>query len=118
MGHPLPDREKLVELRDQPVEYLADIGGLYFRAILLKNAGATVPQHVHDYSHVTLVAAGAARLWVDGVWKGDFAAFQALDIEANKEHLFQSLEANTRLVCVHQVSAVEYRIAAKNRFGG
>lgn len=115
MGHPLP--EVVTKLRDQPVEYIADVGGLYFRAILLKNVGDTVPQHLHDHSHVTLISSGAARLWVDGVHKGDYPAFQAIEIEANREHVFQALEPMTRLACVHQVSAVEYRVSAQAKFG-
>lgn len=92
------------------VEYVDDVGGLYFRAILLPNIGDRVPQHTHDYEHVTLIAAGAARLFVDGELKGDYSAFRAIVIEANKQHVFEALEPNTRLSCVHQLNGEQYRL--------
>lgn len=116
MGHRLP--EVITTLRDQPVEFVDEVCGLTFRATLLVNVGDTVPQHVHDYEHATVIAAGKARLWIDGMHKGDYAAFQVIAIEANREHVFQALEPMTRLACVHQTSLAEYRVARKNRFGG
>ena len=106
MNHPIPNG--LVQRTQQPVEFVDEVGGLYFRAICLANVGDTVPQHVHDYDHVTLISSGAARVWVDGRHLGDFKGFHALEVKANREHLFQALEPNTRLACVHQMSAEAY----------
>lgn len=92
------------------VEYVDDVGGLYFRAVLLPNVGDKVPQHVHDHEHVTVVASGKARLFVDGEHKEDIAAFRAIVIEANREHMFEALEPNTRLACVHQLNGEPYRL--------
>ena len=85
----------------QEVEYVDQVGDLYFRAIHLSQVGDMVPQHIHDYDHVTLVCAGAVRMVVDGEAVGDFKAFRAVTITANKLHLFQALEPDTRLACVH-----------------
>lgn len=95
---------------NETVEYIDDVGGLYFRAILLPNTGDRVPQHTHDHEHVTLIAAGAARLYVDGVRREDIRAFRAIVIEANRQHMFEALEPNTRLACVHQLNGEPYRL--------
>lgn len=116
MTHPLT--AQFLPLKDQPVEYIDDVGGLYFRAILLAKAGDTVPQHVHDYNHVTLVASGKARLWIEGVWVADIEGFKAIEIEANRQHVFQALEPNTRLACVHQLNGAQYQAGPAKALGG
>lgn len=103
--HALPDT--LTPRRDQPVERIDEVGGLYFRSICLANAGDAVPQHVHDHDHVTLVASGKARLWIEGAFVDDIEAFRPIVIEAGRQHVFQALVPETRLVCVHDVSSVE-----------
>jgi hypothetical protein len=116
MDHPLPDVTG--GMRHEPVEYVDDVGGLYFRAIILKHAGMVVPQHSHDHDHVTLIANGAARVWIDGKWLGDYAAFRAIEIKARAHHIFQALEPNTRLACVHNLNGGKYRIHAETKVGG
>lgn len=111
MSHPLPEG---VARHDQPVEYVDDVGGLYFRAICLENVGDVVPQHAHDHAHVTLIASGKARLWIEGAWVADIPAFKAIEIEANRKHIFQALEPKTRLACVHDLKGEPYRVAKEN----
>lgn len=82
-----------------------DVAGLYFRSVLLKEGGTAIPQHVHDYDHATYVAAGSVRLWVNGEWKGDYGAGEAIKISAGHQHLFCSLQPNTRLCCVHHTDS-------------
>ncbi|MGH8908865.1 MAG: hypothetical protein ACRD0K_20820 [Egibacteraceae bacterium] len=95
-------------LDEQPVEYIEpDVAGLYFRSILLADAGTIVPQHSHDHDHATLVCSGAARLWVDGVHVGDKMAGQAFFVKARSQHLFQALLPGTRLCCVHNIESAE-----------
>lgn len=100
---------------DAPVEYVDDVGGVYFRAILLETAGDIVPQHVHDHDHVTLIASGKARVWVDRRWLGDFEAFRAIEIMAGKEHVFMALEPMTRLACVHVLQGAPYMFARETK---
>ena len=95
------------DLVDQPVEHIETVAGIYFRSILLARAGHVVPQHSHGHDHATYVGAGAARLWVDGKWVGDYPAGYAVEIKAGRAHVFQALQDNTRLACVHDVSSAE-----------
>lgn len=94
--------------------YIEEVCGLYFRAILL-NQFDRVPQHTHDYDHATLVCSGKVRMWVENELIGDFEAFQALEIKARKAHVFQALEPNTRLACVHNLNGKEYAFLAETK---
>lgn len=115
LGIPLPSG---MRLGDQPVEYIEEVGGIYFRAILLQNIGDAVPQHTHDYAHVTLIAAGKVRLWIEGAWVADIEAFKAIEIEAHRQHVFQALEPNTRLSCVHNLNGEPYKALGVAKLGG
>lgn len=103
--HALP--EHLHEIAEQPVERIEEACGLYFRSVLLERAGTVIPQHSHDHDHATFVATGRARVWVDGVWYGDFGAAAAVPIKAGRKHVFQALEPMTRLACVHDIASAE-----------
>lgn len=87
------------------VEFVDEVCGLYFRSVLLPDAGMRAPQHTHDYDHATLIGSGAARLYVDGVCVGEFMAGSAVPIKAGKYHTFESTEPSTRLTCVHDVAS-------------
>lgn len=97
-SHPLPTN--LTSIDETLVENADELLGIYVRQILLPRAGIVVPQHKHDVPHPTLVCSGAARAWADGVWIGDFKAGQLVPIEANVQHVFQSLKPMTRLACL------------------
>jgi quercetin dioxygenase-like cupin family protein len=62
-------------------------------------AGTLIQQHEHPHDHLSILAQGAARVWVDGV-SVLHAGPACLHIEAGKAH---SVEAVTDIVwyCVH-----------------
>jgi quercetin dioxygenase-like cupin family protein len=88
-----------------------DVAGLYLRSIVLP-AMVMVPQHEHPYDHATLVAHGSVKLWVDGLYQGQYEAGQAVEIKANHKHEFLSLVDGTRLVCIHHTASA---VAAMER---
>jgi mannose-6-phosphate isomerase-like protein (cupin superfamily) len=90
---------------EEIVENIEIVADIYFRSVLLKENGTVIPQHKHTYDHATLVASGKARLWVNGTWVGDYESGKAVHIKSNQEHIFQSLEPNTRLVCIHDTKS-------------
>jgi len=98
---------RMLEESEIPIEFIEEVAGLYFRSILLKYPGMVVPQHVHDHDHATYIGNGCARLYVDGVLKGDYPAGHAVEIKAGHEHTFVSLEPNTRLTCVHNAVSAQ-----------
>lgn len=84
----------------QPKEWLETEGGICVRMIYLEKAGYVVPQHTHEYGHTTLISSGAAALWVDGAWQGDFVAPCLRYVQPNAEHVYQALADNTVLSCI------------------
>lgn len=103
MQYPMPTETTPLDI--VPVEQIVEAGGFYFRTICLAEPGYVVPQHVHDHEHVTLVGSGKARGWKHGVWIGDRSAGEAFVIEADAPHLFQALDAQTRLTCIHNIES-------------
>lgn len=114
MSYPVPTGVKAGE---QPVEYIEEICGVYFRGICLKQWDA-VPQHSHDYAHATLVASGKVRVWIEGAYVGEVTAPKAIEIEAHRHHVFQALEPDTRLFCVHNLNGEAYQAGPVKQIGG
>lgn len=94
------------------VEFVDEVCGLYFRSILIRNAGTRVPQHVHPYDHATYCGSGSAMMYVEGVPIRTVSAGEAVEVKANKQHAFEALEPNTRLTCVHDARSA---LAAKEK---
>jgi quercetin dioxygenase-like cupin family protein len=92
--------ENLTKLEEQPVERIEEALGFCTRTITLEKAGTCIPQHEHKDDHATLVCAGKARAWADGVCLGDFEPGALIPVKAGREHLFQALEDVTRLSCI------------------
>ncbi len=89
------------------VEYIDEKCGLYFRSILLPMAGIKVPTHNHPYDHATIVGSGKARLHVNGLTR-DYDAGSVAELSAGANHTWESLEPNTRLICVHDTRSAEF----------
>lgn len=96
----------MIKLDDQPpddMEWLiAD--QVFVKQMFIANAGSFIPQHAHQYDHVSALAKGKVRVWEDGVWTGDHQAPHMLLIKAKVKHLFQSLEDDTIIYCIHNAS--------------
>lgn len=94
--------EKLVEQPDEVSITIAD--DIFIKHYRIKKAGTYLPQHSHKYDHGTLVCHGSVRVWVDGRFKGVFHAPSAINIPAGTKHIFEVLEDNTTLACIHNAS--------------
>lgn len=101
----IPMPASTVPLEQQPVEFVEEVCGIYFRSVLLERPGIIIPQHVHDHDHATFIGSGRVRVWVDGNWYGDIDAGRAIPIKAGTQHVFQSLAPMTRITCVHDVAS-------------
>lgn len=90
------------------VEFIDEVAGIYFRSVLLPEAGIKVPQHQHPYDHATYCGSGSALMYVDGKRVKLVEAGQAVEIKANHLHEFESVEPNTRLTCVHDTRSAAF----------
>jgi len=93
----------LKPLAEQPIS--TDIhlcAGLFVKHCVFA-AGTYIPQHSHEYEHLSVIATGAVRAWENGLLIGDFRAPAGIVIKARVPHLFLALEPMTTLLCVHRV---------------
>ena len=87
---------------NQPVtEALTIFAGIYCKAYTVPDAETLMPQHAHEFGHVTAVTSGAVRVWRDGALLGEFHAPALISIPARVMHAFLTLAPGTGLLCIH-----------------
>lgn len=112
----LPDTFVKVE---QPVsEEFACVDDIFVKTMPINQAGLYVPQHAHEYHHISFVARGSVLAWKDGVCMGVFAAPKAIFIEAGAKHTFQSLEPDTLILCIHNTHGEGISIIEEHQLVG
>lgn len=81
--------------------------GIFIKRTVLPVAGTRIPQHAHDYAHISLLAAGGARVMVNDEVIGEYTAPAGILIKAGVEHLFETTEPNTIIDCIHNLDRLE-----------
>jgi quercetin dioxygenase-like cupin family protein len=81
--------------------------GVFCKTMRIHKAGDLVPQHSHAFAHVSVIVRGRVKVWKDGHQLGDFFAPWGIMIEARTKHLFQALEDDTIILCVHDIGQAE-----------
>ena len=95
-------------LTDQPeTTDLRMADGVFCKTIRVRKAHSFIPQHAHVYDHVSVVVRGSVRLWRDGTLDRDYHAPCGIVIEARVKHLFETLEDDTIILCVHDIGTAE-----------
>lgn len=88
---------------NQPIGDLTLYAGIFLKTWTIPDAWTMVPQHSHEFPHITLLVSGSIRAWRDGDSLGDFHAPATLKIGAGTSHKFLSLTPGVVLACVHAV---------------
>lgn len=79
--------------------------GVFVKLMGIPRAEMYVSQHTHTYDHSSFVAKGSVMVWVGDDTEGTvFHARQAILIKAHTAHLFMSLEDDTQVYCIHNIS--------------
>jgi quercetin dioxygenase-like cupin family protein len=100
-------------------KYHYEADGIFVLQLPIIKAGTEVPQHAHAHEHMSMLARGAVQVWKDGVFMGDFHAPDGIVIAAHCKHKFLSLEDNTLIYCIHNVSRTgEIEVAAEHQLEG
>ncbi len=99
----LPDKMMLHPEQPMVVSFEM-VDGISVVQTLIHKAGTYIPQHAHEYAHISVIAAGQVSVWKNGDFLGQFAAPQQIVIDAHVKHLFQAMADNTVVICVHNVS--------------
>lgn len=80
--------------------------GLLLVPVTLKK-GTRIPQHSHAHGHTSLLVQGAVRVSVDGKSLGEYRGPDAIWIKARAKHLFEALEDDTIVCCIHREETFE-----------
>lgn len=100
--------EAMLRLQDQPISTETLISdGVFAKPFRVPNARTFLPQHSHTYAHVSVIVRGAVRIWRDGILDGDYDAPVGITIPAHVKHLFETLEDDTIILCVHDIGTAE-----------
>ncbi len=92
---------------NQPFSELCLFGGVYIRTWVVADRGTLLPQHAHQFDHVSYIVSGVVRAWRGGELMGDFAGPNALKIEAGVLHQFLTLTDRCVIACVHNADRAE-----------
>ncbi len=112
---------ELLEASDHQPHFVEKItvDGVFILHAHIPKADSLVPQHSHVYDHTTIVAAGRVKVWEDNVLIDEFAAPASILIKAGTKHEFRTLEDDTVLLCVHNVSRTgQVEVAEENQIVG
>jgi quercetin dioxygenase-like cupin family protein len=82
-------------------------GGLFIKEMRIDKAGTPVFQHAHVFDHVSYLATGSVRVWIEGKLDRDYVAPAAIFIAARVKHEFKSLVDDTLVLCIHNIGAAE-----------
>ena len=85
---------------DQPYSQIGCVANLYSRQMHFKKAGDIEHGHVHQFDHLTLLAAGSLRVTVNGNIT-EFHAPHMIYIKAEHEHELVALQDDTVAYCIH-----------------
>lgn len=82
--------------------HLAD--DVFIKSGTFKDIGTIIPQHSHEYDHTSFIATGAVQVWCDDEYLGIYNAPQGILIKKHAKHRFVTLEENTTILCIHNIS--------------
>jgi len=90
--------------------------GIFIKQMRCSKAGTLIPQHAHEFDHVSVVARGAVRVMRENVGTvAEFMAPNSILIPAGEKHLFLTLLDDTVILCVHDADSLEdVGIVARN----
>lgn len=92
----------LQDLEQQPDQTdVRLLSGTFVKEIRVQKAGTHLPQHVHQYAHVSVIVRGAARIYEGPRLLGVFEAPDAVRIKPRIGHRFVTLKDDTVILCVH-----------------
>jgi len=101
----IPGSPAFARAAEQPkTETYTQCNGLFVKQHIFA-ANIWIPQHSHSTDHLSFVATGAVRVWVEDELMGDYRAPIGILIKARHKHMFLSLEPNTTVLCIHRTNA-------------
>jgi hypothetical protein len=83
--------------------------GIYYNVYRVPDANTLLPQHAHEFPHLTALLQGRVRLWREGDDDGpiEYCAPATIRIPAHIMHSFLTLTPGVVLACIHNADHLE-----------
>lgn len=81
--------------------------GIYYKQYRVPDAGTLIPQHSHDFPHLTALLQGSIRAYRGDDLLGDYHAPAVVQIPAGVLHTFLTLEDDVALACIHNADHLD-----------
>ena len=81
--------------------------GIFYRVYRIPDANTLLPQHAHEFGHLTALLSGAVQVWCDDEFLGGYKAPVTIKIAPHVKHRFLTLEPETVLACIHNADHLE-----------
>jgi len=88
---------------NQPVGELTLYAGIFCKTWSVPDAGTMLPQHSHEFPHISLIVRGSVRVWCEGEELGEFHAPATVKVAAHRMHAFLTLTDDVVIACIHAV---------------
>lgn len=85
----------------QPEGSLCLYAGIFAKTWTVPDRGTLLPQHAHEFSHISYIVSGVVRIWCDDESLGDFVGPCAVRIPARRLHRFLTLSDDVTILCIH-----------------
>ena len=92
---------------NQPVGELTLYAGIFLKTWSVADRYTILPQHSHEFPHISLIVRGSVRAWCGEDELGDFHAPATIKIAAHAFHTFQTLVDDVVIACVHALGDAE-----------
>jgi hypothetical protein len=76
-------------------------GGIYYKLYSVPEAFTVMPQHAHDYDHITALLQGDVVVNFGDNTALSFSAPATIRVRARRKHNFVTLTPNVVLACIH-----------------
>jgi quercetin dioxygenase-like cupin family protein len=91
----------------QPVGHLCVYAGIYAKRWTIQDRGTLLPQHSHEWPHISYIVSGVVRVWRGDEQLGDFVGPCAVKIPAQTLHKFLTLSDNVVILCLHNADRLD-----------
>jgi hypothetical protein len=81
--------------------------GIYMKVYRIPDADTLLPQHAHQFGHLTALLQGRIRMWRDDEEAGDYCAPATIRVPAHIMHSFLTLTPGVVLACIHNADHLE-----------
>lgn len=99
---------------NQPVGELTLFAGIFLKTWTVADKGTLLPQHSHEFAHLSYIVSGSVQIWRGDTELGVFHAPAAVKIAARTFHKFLTTTDNVVIACIHAVGEDEDVVIAQD----